>query len=836
MIPSKLILRGFIPLALNQISEVTYTPERLIQLLVGDNGSGKTSLLRAWTVMPMDKRMFEKNGYREVHFQTDKGLYVLKSDYGHKVPVHEFWLDDINLNPGGTQSIQAQLAESELGYSKFVHLVLCGKLNICDMTPMQLKDLLLNISGLDFKFALDVHDNFKRQWSDANSVLKHISHKYQDVSSRFNALGEADAWTSQSKELQEQLTLLIPKTNFAESPTGDYEHKLQKQWQSMEALVGRLVEGHKRLDNALIKANLNLSSFENVGGLYATEQIHAQNKETAQTEITELKGKLASYDDTRKRIADLPEAINLENVNAKVFELESNIARKEKRLAEYPYDYSHLDPKPLLETMNKAYQLAGYYVEVSTPNQKCFGIQESQELLARHEQTTRETAETESKLEALDHRIQHMRVALDGTVECPSCQTKIYASVQVSEEKFAALEAERKTLGERLDVLTANLIPLNESMAELKEYERMMAQLKNIIVSHPETRDVFRSCGTIQDVIKTPSIALTAFSKALHYASLLDGTADAKAELKEQLFFQQTLETTDINGISDSLEKMETMLSDLYARVGEMDAEMQKVRRIRGIVNDEILLPMESLEEAIVDINDTIESFYKAGFTNCINSEVRLMQNQLAAIQKQLVEYDGLKARIEELETDETELTLKKKTLEVLLKAISPKTGIIADQLSIVTTTFIQNVNMVVESIWEKAIELEDPTLRTKNMDFKFNVVISGARGPELSDLSSGQKDVFNLAACIVIKAQLSLDNYPMYLDEVGATFDEAHRDNLLDFIKMLPITGSISKLFLISHYSHQHGGFNNADLVSLKWDNITIPNDRLLNESLLIA
>jgi ABC-type hemin transport system ATPase subunit len=89
--------------------------------------------------------------------------------------------------------------------------------------------------------------------------------------------------------------------------------------------------------------------------------------------------------------------------------------------------------------------------------------------------------------------------------------------------------------------------------------------------------------------------------------------------------------------------------------------------------------------------------------------------------------------------------------------------------------------------------------------------------------MSSGQSDVIDLAVSLVVMAQMGLENYPLFLDEVGASFDEKHQDNLMLFIKKLVMTNKCSSVFMISHYASQHGGFNSVDVNVINGDNIRL-------------
>jgi DNA repair exonuclease SbcCD ATPase subunit len=54
----KLILRGYTRLQLKQITEFVYTPTDSIQIIIGTNGSGKSSILEELSPLPADSKYY----------------------------------------------------------------------------------------------------------------------------------------------------------------------------------------------------------------------------------------------------------------------------------------------------------------------------------------------------------------------------------------------------------------------------------------------------------------------------------------------------------------------------------------------------------------------------------------------------------------------------------------------------------------------------------------------------------------------------------------------------------------------------------------------------------
>lgn len=86
--------------------------------------------------------------------------------------------------------------------------------------------------------------------------------------------------------------------------------------------------------------------------------------------------------------------------------------------------------------------------------------------------------------------------------------------------------------------------------------------------------------------------------------------------------------------------------------------------------------------------------------------------------------------------------------------------------------------------------------------------------------------EIVNLAFKLTGMLYLGLTDYPLYLDELGAAFDEQHRINVMNFVKQLMEVNQHSQMFLISHYAASWGVFTGAQVLVLDGSNIAIPQE----------
>ena len=82
MIIKKLILSGYNRLLNTGISEINIVPQNKITLIIGTNGSGKSSLLKELTPLPAISQEYSKTGFKYVEIEHDNKFFnLIKNNY-----------------------------------------------------------------------------------------------------------------------------------------------------------------------------------------------------------------------------------------------------------------------------------------------------------------------------------------------------------------------------------------------------------------------------------------------------------------------------------------------------------------------------------------------------------------------------------------------------------------------------------------------------------------------------------------------------------------------------------------------------------------------------------
>ena len=104
-------LVGFEPMRHGGVSSFKADWPTTVNVLLGLNGCGKSSLLRELSPYPAKRPDYETNGKKILCLSHEGSQYKLTSDFTNRQKPHSFIRDDTELNLSGTTEVQQDLVE-----------------------------------------------------------------------------------------------------------------------------------------------------------------------------------------------------------------------------------------------------------------------------------------------------------------------------------------------------------------------------------------------------------------------------------------------------------------------------------------------------------------------------------------------------------------------------------------------------------------------------------------------------------------------------------------------------------------------------------------------------
>lgn len=813
MFITRLYLKNYARFILTGIIEIEIKTSKQLQVILGSNGSGKSSILAALLPLPASPADFSQGGIKVLELEHKGSDYVLTSNIEKKAS-HSFVKDGLELNQGGTATVQRELAEMELGFDARVEKILNGELPFTEMGPQLRREWLTRISGMNLDYATDLYQKIKTQYRDNMGAVKHSKRRLGIETER---LKDSNTLAGLNTKAAELITDLEAIGKLRER-TPQY-HSLKPQWDqkvhrlkllskeilaikerkppintisSIEDVREQLSNINGQLEHSKSRLNDHLKELEHLQGLFEeTESLKDQDASRLKLQLEELKtqqAQLNSYPELDECADDLNSRLGL------MFEIRGDL-------------------------LNQLAQCTGSALIVPEREQW-------QDIYRKYDDICQNLNHQQSSFEHLNNRRQRVIEAKEE--QCPSCQ--YVWKPGVSERELEHIESKLEHLNQLIKDLAKTKSTLDEQIEAIRTRRGERELFYNLQRNYPALRTVWADINKTDWLSTNPEqIAIlfndweTKFRERLAYDELTTKINETYITL-ERLAKQKEAES-ETQLLKKQIERLESKISNV--RLQRMELEVQKQNWVDYYEHvSDLIEKIEQCQRLYREVESEIKVLMNAKVQEHLSEKMSSAQVQLAAIQNQLNEQDTIAGILNSLNDGLKELEVEAQALALLDKALSPVDGLISDYLNYFIEHLIQHINDIIAQVWEYDMEIMPCKNDKGELDYKFPIQIKGEAKliPDIKMGSKAQTDMINFAFVLMIMNYLDMTDYPLLLDELGRTFDDKHRSKLIDFNKMLLETKQCSQLFLVSHFMVEHGAFANSQVCVLDETNIAVP------------
>lgn len=833
-----------------------------ITLLVGANGSGKTSTMRCFHPFAYNGGAGDNSDNSDLICADKDGRKTILIGYMND----EYEIVHLYIRKRGTLSVKSYIKKNgvELNDSGSVTTFKNLIENIFDLKETYLSVLSIGNTVSSFvkytagerkKFAVklfSILNIYSMLYKNATARVREIKPVLSNVSAKLDKYRNYD--TNDLISECHQLETIVDKMDSSlgdilirigevngsistnQSTIDDYygkKNRISEIFDKITSLKTKLVDGSRDEQSLLaeIEATNNELDVLNIN-IAATEQniqMELKFKEDKQSRLNELKN------DTERmsKDIDIHELVELKaHLEAELNGLGvDELTRPEQTSNQLIISKIHIDElrsscidlitevdnddvvKDALAKFLKNHTMADTYIEEYNKKQ--------QEL---------ETSQAFQLSRGLIPKrlLQHITVDCETQETCP--YAKLYNQI---------MDVLDKTESDANEVVKSKI----ESVNKAKMYAsagRVIKKLYKYISAHTEEfllpQQMFNPCtfileyldhrdvcnrGLIQCVISTAEKFETAdklMSQIESVEDKIDSVSNSRALYDGMIHTIESL-TNDLNGIEDMLTLYRNNL-DCYNdnkslklnKKNKLENELSLVKTI-----SDLKLEMTVLKEEVAAMDNNMATIRKMDEElKRLRLEESTLRENIKFKQNRINEINNILTTISSLEREQEQLMVSLNERLAIQQAVSPSDGIPLEFIrNFIKHDLIEMVNDLLDTVYHGKLKLDSEGTIIDDSNFTIPYFWNGNWVPDISRASDGQKAVLTLAFSITLIKMTGGKYNIMLLDEMDTTLDVHSRPKFIELLENYADEIKAWMIFLISHNSMFEGHPVNVLLTS---------------------
>lgn len=777
--------------------------QKKLVMIVGPNGAGKSSLMGELSPLPPSKDDFHKGGYKEIRLDHKDQEYRLMADFTGTTPKYHFYVGEEDLNLSHNVTNQRELVFQHFGVAPIVQDLLTGAEIFTDMSIISRKKFFNTVTHLNIDAVINHYNKLKEQLKNQEFLFKNTTtlmltekQKLSD-STRIESLHQQK---SQCRSMMEAL-LQFRSEIFQHAQTGDLS-AAQQEWVKLRQVWQNVYrDGYLYLTSY---PRVNLPSLrEQALQQLATAQTHLQNhyrrieeldqqidslQLLQQQDLEQIRHQRSLLEVEQTHITDSLQHFTLQ-------EWQSNTLSVLGTLEHAVHDIAHtLSPNP-----DKLLSKDRYTALVKA----------RAEMSDAYSQLLQQEIHNQQTIQELE---QHQNL------QCPNCQhawlpQEVLSKLQHARDTHTALVERKK----QLQFAVQELAPQIEAQ---ETYLQMYSQFANLFTM---TKANFRSFWRkvldeeihYQDPQKL-AVMVRQLSMDVQGVERYHQIQEETKELDRKITLLCSVGSQSLQELQQQRVYVEEQIYQSQCTLNLTEHKLQDYQMAHQYY-ERLSALQDLLQTARSQIYDQRMRHTVKGLLQETDDELSKLKVQMIEIDKELTSHGMTEQMVQRYEAQLLQIQEHIKVLTCLTEELSPKNGLIAKSVSRFLNLIIQAVNTVIAGVWDYKMELKVINVEDSALDYKFKVVVEDRHEvDDIAHVSSGMKEIVNLAMKITLFKLQRLEAYPIYLDELGARLDEVHRRRIADIIFKMLNSPTYSQIFLVTHLDLAYADFKDTEVIDL--------------------
>lgn len=806
----RLELFGYIRLTLKNVQHFIFTPESPHQIILGRNGSGKSSIVHELSPLPPVKEQYTTNGFKKITLTHRGSRYQLDSVI--KNNRHSFVKDGEELNPGGTVTVQRELVRREFNYWLDLHELMVGQKRLTRMATNERREWCTLLDALDFTVALGYYKKIKTLARDHQGTLKHLRHRLTQETNTLKQLDAEEGIEVRGEQLGQELNVLL-RERIPHVPT------VQTLDQKMRGLLERIGQ----CSTQFLKQQMNLPTGFHFSNHKEIRDELIGLEQALNTAQSLLVRSTSEYNELETIVHELSKdtSLTFENLSDHIATCEQQIQHTRSELGVFhnliDADIIQRDTEQILDLVMSIFS------QLPDNEDRRYSRESAEQAKYRIREHDKVISRSSLRIEQIKIRIQHMNAAKDTT--CPQCR-------YVWREGFSEHELKQNEvwLDEHQVIIKAERERIRKEEAFLEEsdhYAGLYTQFRGYTMNYPRLEPLWQHLLQNGLLLKQPALQQVVFHQWRKDVAIFVQIQEQERKLKHLIELAQRQPAMDGNvHFTQRFTRLQGEVEELTVSTTKLLTETKTLRTYEERVSRLFDLTHQ-IELAVNELDQSYSQHINALKNHHIDQVVRQHQLELASITHRVNEKRVVEGVVLDLESSEHTVNLNHQAYTLICRALSPEDGLIADQLRCFVGCLVAQLNAVINSIWTYSMEILPCGLDSGDLDYKFPIRVENSDNliPDIDKGSTSMQWIIDMAFKLTVMLYLNMEDYPLCLDEPGDGFDPQHNVNLVGFVKQLMDSGRYSQLFMVSHFDAFHGAFTNAQVVVLDTANIAVPN-----------
>lgn len=775
-------------------------------MIKGINGSGKTSLFSFLSPLPMDKNDFESGGSFEITIIHRGQTYILTSDFTNRSPKYSFNLEGEELNESNNISTQRTLVELHFGITQNLFDFMYGRELFTETTLAGRKKLFSTFTKLNIDGVLRGYGKLNEQFNLNKLMLKNELKQLKTEESKLISEEDYKKLSNTLKEIQQNIDYFLDmrgnlsryfNPESSESSLNDLKHLLKEKEQiEKENYVLITTNPYNTLNGRRESIREKV-----INGRSQLEFLYRELENLQVMEKSMIDNELEDKDVLSEKIEVAKEHLKRNHENIlyvdEEYYFDPHIENVYFRLYDHFKDFIH-DMHTNIVDGEMTYSRN----KLEEVNRKIDTLMEEFRQINTEERT----------LTTNVHKAKELSIRL----ECPSCHHNWDLQDVI---KFEEATSRIKVLSKRrteIETIVKELNQYKENCMTFYEQFKIIQQLRK--ESEKYIPKFWKEVDDHNYIHTSPSMLMTNLNHVNSDKSLVKSNIILKDEIRllnERFKLLDNFKGDNLQGVRLKIEKVNRKIVSIINRNRAYQDELDTISKAETVYK-----VIEKLNRSITYTKDNVREYNLSTVTSSLMTlidnhirELRLRSSELDGVvhNQDSIRYTikGLNERISDIEE-----TIR--VLDLTLKELSPKNGLIARTISSFLNTIINNVNKTLERIWSYKMVIMPMDLERSDLDYRFKIQVEDELDVgDISLASKGMKEAINLAFKLVLYKIHNFNNYPLYLDELASNMDEGHTAKMSQLVHSFVYESDFSQVFIISHKENM-GFIKDVDVVEL--------------------